>query len=521
MYRERKIVSVTCMGLEYDSYFERNPKHEGTVILSRTEAEVDQLVAQWTKIYRWPKIYKEGPWPERLRFRSALRCPFNGGVMALSDSRTNHFSQRDAKILERFAEAFSLGYARHLDFRGLEKRNRELQVGESVARVGSAVAAMTSSADIFRVMILITEELEALGLKFTHCGISVIDEKKQKVRTFTTPKTKVGKGFPDVSKWMTEKSLPFGPDAIDRIEKGEQLGVFDLPGAEGRVAAVVTSDYQEYLKRNPNSEETVVLSRTEEETRDLSRRWEDMYDIRPWPEEWMARSTMRCPFKGGAILLSHTSRNHFTDNEARILERFAEAFSFGYTRFLDFRRLERRNRALQISGAVANVQSAVAAMTSSADIVRVMTIITQELENLGLDFTHCSISVFDEKSNKVRAYTAPRPGGLPDISNTMVDRSHPFGPDTIDRIENGEVVAVSNIPGAEDRVVAAVTYDYTDYLKRNPKKDETVILSRTEEEARALGRRWEDMYGMRPWPEEWLALSSMRCPFREVHLPHP
>ncbi len=64
----------------------------------------------------------------------------------------------------------------------------------------------------------------------------------------------------------------------------------------------------------------------------------------------MARSAMRCPFPGGAITLTHTSPEHFTDNEARIVERFGEAFSFGYTRFLDFRRLERRNRALQIGG---------------------------------------------------------------------------------------------------------------------------------------------------------------------------
>ena len=78
------------------------------------------------------------------------------------------------------------------------------------------------------------------------------------------------------------------------------------------------------------------------------------------------------PFSGGSILLNHTSPDHFTETEARIVEQFGEAFSFGYARFLDFRRLEQRNRALQISRAVANVQSAVAAMISSSDIVRVI-----------------------------------------------------------------------------------------------------------------------------------------------------
>ena len=88
---------MTCMNLEYESYFERNPRHEGTVILSRTEEEIDRLIPQWIKIYRWPSNYKTGAMSERLRLRSDLRCPFKGGVISLSDKRANHFSQRDAK----------------------------------------------------------------------------------------------------------------------------------------------------------------------------------------------------------------------------------------------------------------------------------------------------------------------------------------------------------------------------------------------------------------------------------------
>ncbi len=97
----------------------------------------------------------------------------------------------------------------------------------------------------------------------------------------------------------------------------------------------------------------------------------------PLPEAWRVRSSLRCPFPGGAVVLSHTPPDFFSEREAKILEQFAEAFSHGYTRFLDFRRLERRNRALQIGRAVANVQSAVSAMTSSADIVRVILLLAR------------------------------------------------------------------------------------------------------------------------------------------------
>jgi hypothetical protein len=69
--------------------------------------------------------------------RSILRTPFSGGTIALSDPGPDHFSERDARILERFAEAFSLGYARYLDFRNLERRNRELEIERAVERYKS------------------------------------------------------------------------------------------------------------------------------------------------------------------------------------------------------------------------------------------------------------------------------------------------------------------------------------------------------------------------------------------------
>jgi signal transduction histidine kinase len=337
---------VTCVHLDRDSYFERHPKHEETLILSRTEAEVDRLVARWMETYRWRDIFEEGSWDEMLRLRSALRCPFNGGVMSLSDNRPNHFSEREARILERFAEAFSLGYARHLDFRDLERRNRELQVGQAVGRVQNAVAAMKTSADIVRIITLITQELEALGVEFLFCTISIFDEKRNKVRSFTTPQPEISTLHPEFAARMAD-TAPFGPDTIDRIEREEDLpSVSKIPGAEDRIAAVVTIDADEYRRRYPDNE-TIILTRTENEARSMVPKWEKQYQVYPWPEQWLARSSLRCPFAGGAIALTHTRPNQFTENHARILERFAEAFSLGYARFLDFRRLEQQNRALE------------------------------------------------------------------------------------------------------------------------------------------------------------------------------
>ncbi len=99
-------------------------------------------------------------------------------------SRPNHFSEKDARILERFAEAFSLGYTRYLDFLSLERRNRELQIDRSVGKIQNAVQSMKSSSDLVPVTILLGRELEELGLEYLSCSINIIDERLNKVTAF-------------------------------------------------------------------------------------------------------------------------------------------------------------------------------------------------------------------------------------------------------------------------------------------------------------------------------------------------
>ena len=500
---------VSYVSTNPESYYRRYPKGDETVLISRTEEELESIVPQWEKIWRI------SPWPKLGYIRSSVRSPFKGGAIALNDTRAGHFSRDDARVLERFAEAFSLGYARHLDFRNLEKRNRELQVGEAVGRVQNAVTAMKSSADIVRIITLITRELEELGLDFVLCAIALIDEDTRFIRSFNTMAPKL------VERWRAE-ALPFGPDTIERIEQEEgPVTITGIPEAEDRVVTYMHLDRDAYFERHPKHEETMIFSRTEEEVDRLveqwmeTYRWRDMFEAGSWDEKLRLRSALRCPFNGGVISLSDTRPNHFGEREARILERFAEAFSLGYARHLDFRSLEQRNRELQIGQAVGRVQNAVAAMKSSADIVRVITLITQELEALGLEFLFCSISVFDEKRNKIRSFTTPQPevGTLhPEFAARTSDTAA-FGPDTIDRIEREEDLAsITKIPGAEDRIASVVTIDAEEYRRRYPHK-ETVILTRTEEEARGMAQMWEKQYRIRPWPEQWVARSSLRCPF--------
>jgi signal transduction histidine kinase len=496
---------VGYVSTDPEEYNRRYPNADETVIISRTEEDMKAIIPQWEK------VWKVSPWPKEGWMRSSVRSPFKGGAIALNDTRPEHFSERDARILERFAEAFSLGYARHLDFLRLERRNRELQIERAVAKIQAAVQAMKSSSDFVRVIPLLGKELSVLGLESLSCAINVLDERAKKIRTYTT-----GAGFLPEPLREHYTIIPFGSDTMERLEQEEgPFTISNIPEGEGRFVGYVSTDPESFYRRYPKTDETVIISRTEEDMKTIIPLWEKVWKVSPWPKEGWIRSSVRSPFKGGTIALNDNRPDRFSLKDARILERFAEAFSLGYARHLDFLRLERRNRELQIGRAVGRVQNAVAAMKTSADIVRVITLLTQELEALELEFIFCTISVVDEKRNKVRSFTTPQPEIStlhPEFAARMADTS-PFGADTIDRIEREEDLAISSIPGAEDRMAAVVTIDYEDYRRRYPDDRGTVIVSRTEDEARSLVPRWEKLYGIHPWPEGWMARSSLRCPF--------
>ncbi len=143
--------------------------------------------------------------------------------------------------------------------------------------------------------------------------------------------------------------LKFGPDTMERIEKGKTTHILtDVPEAEGRYVTVTTLDFEDYCHRHPRTKETTIVSRTDEELEELVSHYEKNYfNLQPMPREWWVRSSLRCPFPGGSVVLSHVPADYYSEREAKVLEQFAEAFALGYARFQDFRRLEQQNKLLE------------------------------------------------------------------------------------------------------------------------------------------------------------------------------
>jgi len=255
------------------------------------------------------------------------------------------FTSEDLEVLETFAGALGLGFSRFFDFQRLEQRNRELEIERAVERVQIAVQGMSTTADLAPVIFLLTDQLRALGLKFDNCSISVVDRQANRVHVYGAP----ARGF--LKRWEeigdTGSARLTGPEILDRLEDEEgPILVEGVPGAEDRRFQYASAPLDAYHGRIQQIEETTISSRTEEEVDALIPEYAQRWGISDFPRELCPRSVLRSPFSAGTIAVTDRRRDRYSQTDARILERFADAFSMGYTRYLDFRRLEQANQAL-------------------------------------------------------------------------------------------------------------------------------------------------------------------------------
>ncbi len=324
-------------------------------IVHRDEEETRRELEHYKRRWQMPN------YPIERVARSVVRVPFSHGSIVLTHFEPDRFNQRDMDIIAAYADAVSLGFTRFHDFQRLEQRNRELEIERAIGQVQIAVQAMKNSADILPVITLLSQELQSLGLDYSWCTINIVDAAVGKVRVYGT----VGPDqlFSQAYTWMNtaehfgenfgEKILYFSPNTIELLENEDgPFFIFDIPGSQINIANYMSASLDSYYGQLHHIEGTTAFSRSVEEAKKYSEIYKRHWRAPNWPDDLMLRSGMRTPFAGGTIGLSSTHPDYFSEREAHILERFAEAFTLGYTRYLDFRRLEEQNRALEAASRI-------------------------------------------------------------------------------------------------------------------------------------------------------------------------
>ena len=222
--------------------------------------------------------------------RTIVDAPFEHGTLAMNHPGNEPFSDGDIALFERFTEVFALGYRRHLDLVAAEARARQADLDRARQRVRGEVMAMQSADDITDVVEVLRDELRGLGVDCEQIGINIVDEAAGSIQT----------------SWSSdaETETPAAPST----EAGQQLGWTRLIEHWHRGEV--------WNRPRRDSEDDPALS------------------------GWV----VDVPFDQGTLAMnrgqSDPESSAFTDEEIDLLAGFAEVVSLGYTRFLDFERLE-------------------------------------------------------------------------------------------------------------------------------------------------------------------------------------
>ena len=175
-FGERLVVEDVVPGmnlyrsLELDIEFARQRSYalpdQGATLWTAPETFPEDLEALWGE--------RQSNWDQTVGL-SGITVPFAyGGIFAMAQEGVR-FTEAEVEIVERFADAVSLGYTRHLDFRHLEEQNRNLEIEQALERVRTQVAGMEGSGDLQGIVRAVEDSLKGLGVGCEAVGINTVD----------------------------------------------------------------------------------------------------------------------------------------------------------------------------------------------------------------------------------------------------------------------------------------------------------------------------------------------------------
>jgi len=306
--------------------------------------------------------------------------------------REPEYSEEHAIVVRELTEALELGYLRFLDFQRLEQRNRELAVAGAVEHVRAEATAMRESADVRNVMVGLWEGLVEAGLKPGGAVVQTVDEESNTLGLYGA--------IP--SQTLTALGDPI-PD--------DKIAVRDaLPGVHLVSASADLSWARELGYAMPGIESSITLTSPEHHLH-LQR----IFEGGPWPEEMAGTPGLNVPFSHGGLFVQLAPTVELTEEHLRLVERFADAVSLGYRRYMDLVAAEERARQQARDAAAERVRAAAMEMQSPDDIRQVLGVLAHELADLDIEVPSCQIDFIDPRTDEVINYQTnlnPRRYGL-------------------------------------------------------------------------------------------------------------
>jgi signal transduction histidine kinase len=245
---------------------------------------------------------------------------FSGGTLCTSASVEPSEEVKD--LQKRAAAVFDLAYRRYLDLQQAEEREKEAIKQSSLDRVRAEIASMRTTEDLNRITPLIWQELTALGVPFFRCGVFIVDDSTQYVRSFLSTPT------------------------------GESLAAIDMKFDSNSLAKATVKSWREMKvhKEVWNKEHFISWTKSlmDEGLIKNAKRYQHGDEA---PDRLVLHLI---PFAQGMLYVG--SSRDLTEAQIEVAQALAEAFSVAYYRYQDFRQLE--NAKEKVEGTLTELRSA-------------------------------------------------------------------------------------------------------------------------------------------------------------------
>ncbi len=273
-------------------------------------------------------------------------------------------------ILPRFAKVFEQTYTRFLDLQKAEAQAREAQIEAALERVRARTMAMQKPDELLEVGGLLYKELSKLGVSSLTSGYTLVD-KDGKIDWNYVASPEDGSiaskplGAPrDETKVMRSMTVSW--------EKQEPFHVIELNPQE-------TIKHQTYIAKN-----LINFPITAEQ----------LISVTP---ERLVLQTFN--FEQGYLLIVGAEK--LSDENVKMIVRFARVFEMTYKRFLDLQKAEAQAREAQIETSLERVRSRSLAMQKSEELNIVLATIFKEVSSLGLRLARGIIWIFHPQDKSV------------------------------------------------------------------------------------------------------------------------
>ena len=345
------------------------------------------------------------------------------------------YSAEENNILMRFAKVFQQTYTRFLDLQKAEAQAREAKIEAALERTRTQSMIMKHSTELDDTLRVFHQQVLSLGILSAFSFLWLPDEEKDRhIFWAAWGEDKNGSAV------FSSKSVNY---PLDRDEPATEQCLIDWKGDDPVVSYhVPPSGVANYFAA-----------------------WQELIDgVEKLKPEY---------FTGGLYYVEAFMKygcfgvmvsTDLTEDEKKILGRFAIEFERAYTRFLDLQKAEAQARESQIQLALERVRARAMAMQHSGELREIPAAVHDQLQGLGFTSGFCSIVIMERLSGDMTWWMF-FPGKEYPESYHMPFCEHPFYLAQLNNWKQGEKYSVIEVSGEEKKSYDKYTFSQTEFVK--------------------------------------------------------